>query len=60
MKQQLSIYQAPNGALQVHIDTRNDTIWLSLQQIADLFEVDKSGISRHIRNIFSSEELVLD
>ena len=54
------IYQTPNGALSVAIDTKAETVWLSLQQIAELFGTDKSGISRHIRNIFSSGELERD
>ncbi len=35
-----------------------DTVWLSLNQIADLFERDKSAISRHLRNIFNGKELI--
>ena len=34
-----------------------DTVWLNLDQIAKLFERDKSVISRHIKNIFNSKEL---
>lgn len=51
------IYEASRG--DVHIDVRleNETIWLTLNQIADLFNVDKSGISRHIKNIFKEGEL---
>jgi len=38
-------------------DSEHETIWASLDQIAKLFGRDKSGISRHIKNIFSSGEL---
>jgi hypothetical protein len=51
------IYQLEDGALQVRFEPERDTVWLSLQQIAGLFERDKSVISKHLRNIFSSEEI---
>jgi hypothetical protein len=35
-----------------------ETVWLSLNQMADLFERDKSAISRHLRNIFNGKELI--
>ena len=54
----LMVYQTDSGALEVRFDGKNDTVWLSLQQIADLFERDKSVISRHLRNIFTESELV--
>lgn len=41
----------------VEVLLEKDTVWLSLNQIADLFERDKSAISRHLRNIFKSKEL---
>lgn len=51
------IYQTATGALEVQLDTTQDTVWLSLQQLADLFERDKSSISKHLKNIFDSNEL---
>jgi|GEM_PF-1540569 hypothetical protein len=51
------VYQAKNGAIELRGDFARDTIWGSLQQIADLFETDKSGISRHIKNIYITGEL---
>ena len=39
---------------------KDETVWLSLDQIAELFERDKSVISRHISNIFKEEELDKD
>ena len=38
----------------------HDTVWLSLSQLTELFEVDKSGISRHLKKIFATGELVKD
>ena len=59
MKKEHSIivYQTKMGAIELREDVRTETIWATLPQIADLFDTDKSGISRHIKNIFSSEEL---
>jgi len=56
----VEIYQAPNGAIEFKGDLESETIWASLDQIAKLFNRDKSGISRHIKNIFNSEELEKD
>ena len=55
-----SIYQAENGALELKTDTKNETIWANLNQIAQLFQRDKSVISRHIKNIFEEQELPKD
>ena len=51
------IYQSKNGALQLKADIKQDTIWATLMQIAELFDTDKSGISRHINNIYKEGEL---
>jgi len=56
-QKKIIIYQAPNGAIEFRGDFNKETVWGSLQQIADLFKTDKSGISRHIRNIYQSNEL---
>jgi prophage maintenance system killer protein/prophage antirepressor-like protein len=51
------VYQAKNGAIELKGDFEKDTLWANLQQIADLFETNKSGISRHINNIYKTDEL---
>jgi len=51
------IYQSANGKTQIDVQLQNQTIWLSLDQISSLFQKDKSTISRHIKNVFLSEEL---
>lgn len=55
--EQLAIYQAKNGALELRKDADMETIWANLDQISKLFGRDKSVISRHIKNIFKEEEL---
>ena len=53
----LIIYQNKSGAIEFRGDFKRETIWASLNQIANLFERDKSVISRHIKNIFKNGEL---
>jgi len=57
IKNQVIIYQAKTGAIGLKGDYKKETLWASLQQIADLFETDKSGISRHIASIYQTNEL---
>jgi len=45
------------GDQPVQVRLEGDTVWLSLQQLAELFERDKSAISRHLKNIFNTNEL---
>ena len=54
---EIVVYEAPDGSAQVDVRLDKETVWLSLNQIAELFGRDKSVISRHLRNIFSSGEL---
>ncbi|MFA5645735.1 MAG: hypothetical protein WDA18_05200 [Candidatus Ratteibacteria bacterium] len=56
-EKEIVVYQGKNGEIALKGDVKKETIWASLQQIADLFETDKSGISRHIKNIYQSGEL---
>jgi hypothetical protein len=51
------LYSAPGGDVRVECLLREETIWLTQQQIADLFGVDKSGVSRHLKNIYDEREL---
>lgn len=46
-----------NISISVKLDMKEDTVWLNLNQIAQLFERDKSVISKHLKNIFLTEEL---
>lgn len=57
MENQIVVFK--DGALElgVKITPEQDTVWLSLEQLADLFEKNKSTISRHIKNIFTEGEL---
>lgn len=54
---QITIYQTENGAIELIADTDIDTIWASKKHIADIFGIDRSVVSRHIKNIFKDAEL---
>lgn len=51
------LYGAPDGSVRLDVRLENETVWLDLNQIAALFERDKSVISKHLRGIFNSGEL---
>ena len=51
------MYTTEDGITKVEVTFENDTVWLSLDQMAELFQRDKSTISRHIKNIFAEGEL---
>ncbi len=52
------IYQAKDGAIELRADVEKETILASLNQIADLFGVQKAAISKHIKNIYETGELL--
>ena len=51
------IYQSADGKIKIDVRFRNETVWLSLDQMATLFGRDKSTISRHVKNVFEEGEL---
>ncbi|WP_349945993.1 virulence RhuM family protein [Lacrimispora sp. BS-2] len=55
---EIIIYQTEDGLTKINVNMQNETVWLPLEQMADLFQRDKSTISRHIKNIFDEGELV--
>ena len=56
-KAELVIFEAQNSDVKLEVNIENETVWLSLDQMSELFERDKSTISRHIKNIFKDGEL---
>ena len=54
---EIIIYQSEDGLTHIDVKIENETVWLTLDQMADLFDRDKSTISRHIKNIFKEGEL---
>lgn len=53
----IELYKSSNGETQIKVRFENETVWLSLNQIAELFGRDKSVISRHLKNIYKESEL---
>lgn len=51
------IYKTEDEAVSVYVRFDQDTVWLTLDQMAELFDRDKSTISRHVKNIFAEGEL---
>ena len=56
MKDEIVLYQ-PNETIQLEVHLKDETVWLTQQQIADLFGVKQPAISKHIANIYKSGEL---
>ena len=54
---EIVLYNGADGDLRLEARFHDESIWLSINQMAELFDVDKSGISRHLKNIFESGEL---
>lgn len=56
-KGEVVIYKTPKRGVGLEVRLEGETVWLTLNQISELFNTDKSGISRHIKNIYKSKEL---
>ncbi|PST34443.1 virulence RhuM family protein [Enterocloster lavalensis] len=54
---EMIMYQTEDGLTKIDVQMSGETVWLSLDQMADLFQRDKSTISRHIKNVFGEGEL---
>ena len=54
------LYQTPDGESKIEVKLQDDTVWLSLDQMAELFQRNKSTISRHIKNVLEEGELLAD
>lgn len=56
-KGQILLYQSADGDSKIEVRLKNDTVWLTADQMAELFQRNKSTISRHIRNVLEDGEL---
>jgi len=52
------LYKAPSGEIKVEVFLHNESLWLMQEQIAELFGVDRSVVTKHIKNIYNDEELM--
>ena len=55
MKNEIVIFE--NQEVKLEVNVKDETVWLSLDQMAKLFDRDRTVITRHINNIFKTEEL---
>ncbi len=55
--QDLILFKTDDHRIQVSVKVEKETLWLNLNQISELFERDKSLISKHLKNIFKEGEL---
>ena len=54
---EMLIYQTEDGNVKLDVRLENESIWLTHQDMATLFNIDKSGISKHLKNVFETGEL---
>ena len=59
-KSQIIIYKAENGQTKIDVRFENETVWLTQNALAELFQTTKQNISQHIKNIFEEGELKPD
>lgn len=57
---QILLYQTPDGESRIEVRMQDETVWLNLEQMSELFQRNKSTISRHIKNVFEEGELDRD
>ena len=55
---QITVYQRPDGKVNIEVLYANENIWLPQKRIAELFDVDRSVVTKHLKKIFSSGELL--
>ena len=60
MDNQIIIYQTEDGQTRVDVRMENETVWLTANQMAMLFERDEKTVRKHINNVFSDGELEKD
>lgn len=56
-KSQLILYEADDGKLKIQVRLEDETVWLNAHQMAELFDVDRSGVVKHVKNIYKNGEL---
>lgn len=58
VKPEFWVYTTENGRIKIQVTLSNETLWLSAMQMAELFDIDVSGVRKHLKNIFESGELI--
>lgn len=57
MKKNILFYNDEEGNIQIEVLLENEDVWLNAESLSTLFNIDRSGIVRHINNIYKDEEL---
>ncbi len=57
MENEIIIYQTQDGQTKIDVRLENETVWLTQNQMAELFQTTKQNVSSHIKNIFEEGEL---
>lgn len=57
---EIILYQSEGGKTEISVQLRNETVWLTQKLIATLFETERNVITKHINNIFHTQELKKD
>jgi hypothetical protein len=57
---QFLVYQTEDGKLKIDVRFEGETVWLTQQHMAELFQTTKQNIGQHLKSIFAEGELVLD
>lgn len=60
MSNKVVLYQSADGEASLDVRLEKETVWLNLNQVAELFGRDKSVVSRHVNNVFRDGELARD
>jgi len=54
---EITVYQTADGKINIQVFYANENIWLQQKRIAELFDVDRSVVTKHLKNIFTQKEL---
>lgn len=54
---QIILYQDPDGQTKIEVKLQNETVWLTQDQMSTLFQTDRTGITKHLKNIYETGEL---
>ncbi|MCZ2316201.1 MAG: cell filamentation protein Fic, partial [Bacteroidales bacterium] len=56
-KDEVVLYEAPDGVITLDVRLEGETVWLTQKQMAILFDTERSVVTKHLRNIFATKEL---
>lgn len=57
MENNIIVYQSEDGTLKIDVKFEDETVWLTQQQMADLYQTSRTNVVEHIKNIYEEGEL---